>query len=455
MVATTARPREIPLGAGTAVAAAAVAAALGAVAVYSPRHALEALLACALAALVVWRLPLGIAAFAVLTFPAHLPGSLGIGATLAKPVGAAIVLAWLAQAATRRGELRLLPRDRPALFWAALAFVAFGGTSILWASDGGQTRLELGRLVQVLLLLVVTYTAASSRAGFRTVVAGFLAGSAITSAYAIASGSYAPTGRLAGLFDPNYFAAELIPAILVCLFALVATDARRVRLAALAVGTLDLVAFVLTQSRGGLLGLAVALLAAVALAGRARPRVLCLVLVLAACGLGYYVAYAPAHVAGTFTSGLTSASSGRSDEWRIALRMLSGHPLMGVGLGNYTVVEPTYAPQTIDLSFVRFVVTDRLVAHSTYLEVAAELGAVGIGLFLAILAVPTALATRALRRLAERLHPLEFEVRGLLAGALGMFAAYAFISAEYEKQLWLVLGLLAAVPALAARRRRS
>jgi hypothetical protein len=33
-----------------------------------------------------------------------------------------------------------------------------------------------------------------------------------------------------------------------------------------------------------------------------------------------------------------------------------------------------------------------------------------------------------------------------------MFSAYVFISAQWEKQLWLVFGLLAVVPALARRR---
>jgi hypothetical protein len=36
-----------------------------------------------------------------------------------------------------------------------------------------------------------------------------------------------------------------------------------------------------------------------------------------------------------------------------------------------------------------------------------------------------------------------------------MFAAYVFLSAQWEKQLWLVLGLLAAVSALPRIRRAT
>jgi O-antigen ligase len=207
----------------------------------------------------------------------------------------------------------------------------------------------------------------------------------------------------------------------------------------------DVVAFALTQSRGGIIGLAVALLAAVALAGNARPRVVVAVFVAFALGIGYYFEAAPTHLRGSFSTSLSSASSGRSDEWRIALRMFSNHPLSGVGLGNYVVVEPSYATQTFNVTHVRYVATDRLVAHSTYLEVAAELGLGGVALLIAIFSIAAIRGGRGLAMRARSPDELHFYARGLLAGALGMFVAYIFLSAEYEKDLWLVLGLLAAI----------
>ncbi len=447
-----ARSRLIPeFAAGSAVTmtAAGAAAVLGAVAVYSPKQAVFALLAAAFVGIAVARLPLAIAAFVLLTFPEHLPGTFGAGATLAKPLGALIVVAWAGAALTRRGTLPLLPRAHPLLFSAIVGLLLFGTVSILWAPDAGQTRSALERLLLVAALAVVTYTAASTRSGFRTIVHGYLLASAGTSLYSIGSGTYLGKGRLAGLFDPNYFAAELIPAILICCFLFATTGSSRTRLLATAVAGVDLVAFVLTQSRGGIVGLAVALLGAIAFAGRARPRMLALVFVLVAAGLGYYLAYKPAHVfeAGR-RGGLSATSSGRIDEWAVALRVVEGHPLGGVGLGNYEVVEPSYATQTLNLNFVHYIVNFRQVVHNTYLQMAAEVGFVGLFLFLAILVLPLRLAGRALARLDQGLGELEFHARGLAAGAIGMFAAYIFLTAEYEKQLWLVLGLLASVPAL-------
>jgi O-antigen ligase len=437
---------EVTAGGTVVAAAAGTAGALGAVAVYSPKYAVVTLLAAAFVAVAVARLPLAVAAFVLLTFPEHLPGSLGAGATLAKPVGALLIIAWAGAAITGRGALPLLPRSQPALFWLIIGFLLFGAVSSLWAAAPGQTHASLGRLLLVAALALVAYTAASTRAGFRTIVHGYLLASVVTSVYSVASGTYVAKGRLAGLFDPNYFAAELIPAILVACFLFATAGSARKRWLAAAVAGIDFVAFALTQSRGGIVGLTVALLAALVFAGRSRSRMLALVLVLVAIGLGYYLGYKPAHV---FASGgRAGTSSGRLDEWRVATRVFAGHPVGGVGLGNYEVVEGSIATQTFNLSVVFWIVNQAHVVHNTYLQMAAELGFVGLSLFLAILVLPLRLAARALVRLKGRLGELEFYARGLLAGAIGMLTAYVFLSAEFEKQLWLVLALLASVPAI-------
>lgn len=443
-------------GVGTTItwAAAGVAALLGALAVYSPKYAIGALLGAAFVVIAVRRLPLAVATFIVLTLPQHLPGSFGAGDTLAKPVGALIFLAWFGHVLARRGEAPMLPRERPLLFWLVVAFLLFGVISTLWALDATQTRHELSRFLQVAALLLVVYTAGSSRAGFRTIVQGYLVASVITSIYSLAHGGYVGNGRLATLFDPNYFAAALLPALAIAMFVVATADTWRMRWLAAGILGIDLVAFVLTQSRGGIVGLAVALVLAVVLAGRARPRLLTLVLVLVAVSLGYYFVYKPAHIfQPSARGGLSAASSGRLDEWHVASLMFKAHPLGGVGLGNYTTAEPAYSTQNVNLQFVSFVLQLKHVAHNTYLQIAAELGLVGLLLFLGVLAVPFRVATKALASVGRRSDSLEFYARGLIAGAGGLVVAYIFLTAEREKQLWLILGLLACIPRILSTAR--
>ena len=49
--------------------------------------------------------------------------------------------------------------------------------------------------------------------------------------------------------------------------------------------------------------------------------------------------------------------------------------------------------------------------------------------------------------------PLEVEllVRGFTVGLLGVLAAYSFESSQYEKQLWLLLGVGLAIPSILRR----
>jgi O-antigen ligase len=181
----------------------------------------------------------------------------------------------------------------------------------------------------------------------------------------------------------------------------------------------------------------------VVVAGSLRPRVVAVVLVCGAAAVGYFGFAAPSHVT-------SASSSGRADEWRIAARMAENHPFSGVGFGNFGVVEPSYATQPIDIQHVRYIVTYQQRVHNTYLEVAAEMGIIGLLLLVGIFAGAVRSAARDIPA-----GSLEMWVRGLVAGALGMFAAYVFLSAQWEKQLWLVLALLAVSAASRARAPRA
>ena len=125
------------------------------------------------------------------------------------------------------------------------------------------------------------------------------------------------------------------------------------------------------------------------------------------------------------------------------------HPVVGVGLANYPIVSPTYSASSINLRSSRYAL-QQFVTHNTYLETFAELGAVGLVLLLATLLLCFVGALRGVRALAR---PADFATslisRGLIAGTFGVLVAFTFGSGEYDKQLWLLLGLLCTVPSAA------
>src|SRR5262249_2205824 len=256
-------------------------------------------------------------------------------------------------------------------------------------------------------------------------------------------GPYADTSRLAGgIGDPNQLAAILIPALVIGAFmlAVVTTPLMKWVLGTL-VGVLALAVF-LAPSRGGLLWLAVVAVVTPFLAGPVRLKAVAVILTVLALGIAYFALVAPPEAIQHVTSFSAGGGTGRTDLWKVSVKMWRDHPLEGVGTGNFTVVEPRHALRNIDLPPVDPAVADPTAAHNTYLHVLTELGLIGFVAFAGFLVGSLIVAWRSIKTLAAR-HERRLEIlaRGLLIGTLGMLAAFVFITAQWQKQLWLLLGI--------------
>lgn len=409
-----------------------------------------ALAALALAALALHDVVGAIAALIVLSFVEQVPGA-GSGVTVVKAVGALIALVWAL--GLLRGRWTLAPLLGPRLAFTACAagFVVWAVDSALWAADG-QVALSAGlRLAQGVLLAFVVTTCLADRRSLRVAALAFVLGASIAGLLGLVgvagTSSFAtPTDVRAGggLGDPNYLAAVIVPGIF-CAIALRATARRRAERLLLTAATVVLALGLLrSESRGGLIALVAGIAAAVAIGGRLRRPTLRAVGWLAGAGVVYLaVSSASLHRFASLGSG---GGSGRIELWGLALRVFHAHPLAGVGAGNFPVVEPAYASATrANLTKPYLELDLGEVVHNTYLHLLAELGVVGLALFAGLVLAALVLGLRACRLAARRGDgELELLARGLLVGSIGMLVAFAFLTAQYEKQLWTMLALLLA-----------
>lgn len=442
--------------AGSAIPVAALAAGLAfaLAAVASPRLALFGV-AGVLAALLVFRsLIAGLALFIVLTFPDRLPGALGIGSTLAKPLGVLLLLAWALVIVSDRGrEVPFLPRDAPVLTFTLLGFLLWSAASTVWAADRSATVHNATRLAQLVALIFVAYSAVRTTRQLGVLLGAFLVGAVATSVYALANGTV-HYGRLTGgIFDPNAFAAEMAVAIVVAVFLLVARPRLGVGLLLVAALLPISAAYVQAGSRSGFLALGAALLVAVLIGGSLRGGLVTIVCVIVGLGLAYYAYAAPPQLRARVASIGSGAQADpvRADTWHIALRMAHDYPLAGVGLGNFPAREADYVITTLDVTQVKSLHNFQLVAHNTYLEILAELGLIGALLFGGVVLMTLGRALAVLPALRGPVTSTEVYLRLIIVANVAFLTSAIFVSDQYSKQLWLLFALAVAAARLATQ----
>jgi probable O-glycosylation ligase (exosortase A-associated) len=222
----------------------------------------------------------------------------------------------------------------------------------------------------------------------------------------------------------------------------------------------------LTKSRGAFLGFAVFLV--FVLSGHKR-RVRALTLTLLVGGL--VLAVAPSGVLDRVfalknieTSGDVAAADEegsaeqRYEIWKVARSIIRENPVVGVGLGAYP------AAHQLNSRRAQFKTTARGArdTHSTYLNVTAEMGFVGLIIFLSSY-VGLLISVDKLRRRAKKLRPHTAQTLFMFeVGLLGFFTAATFGSAAHVSFLilhattmWCVAELIRKELDSAAARRRK
>lgn len=214
---------------------------------------------------------------------------------------------------------------------------------------------------------------------------------------------------------------------------------------------------IVSESRGGFLGL-VAVLLGIIMFSRQRVRNM---LIIGAFGLIGLAVVSQEYVAEmqTITDAEDSTRHDRLYSWRRGWEMFLDHPLLGVGASNYPwrvqeyeIRSHEYLPGSVRLHGGR-------VAHSLYFTVIPELGLTGVLLFSALSWLMFQRLRGVVRQelkqpgLFAAAPELPLLARAMIVSMFGLFVSGAFISVLYYPHFWVLigftLGLAAAVSALA------
>lgn len=422
------------------IAVAGAAVLLGLVAGFNPALALAGAFAIAFVTITLLNLTAGVCIFAVLSFLDEVLPSGGF--SINKLMGILLIVSWLAAVTAGEDRRRKLFENFGFLYLLVL-FIAWAGLSATWADDPGAAIGAVTRYAPNVALFLIVYAAVRTRHDALLVVGALVVGTLISAAYGIVIPVPADVdGRLSGaLGNANATATALAVGVaLAGALAIALRDNPWLRFGAAVGVPLCFVALFLTVSRGGLVALGAVLIAAVLMAGRRRTVALALTAVAVIGSIGYFAAIAPPEARDRIVQ--SDGGAGRSDIWTVGWRMVEANPVAGIGAGNFATSSVHYLLEPGAIQRADFIVDDPKVAHNTYLEILAELGAVGLALFLGILACTFGFAFKAVRAFA-RLGDRQMEIvsRALVVALVGSLVAAFFGSREFNNQLWLLMAL--------------
>jgi putative inorganic carbon (HCO3(-)) transporter len=268
--------------------------------------------------------------------------------------------------------------------FALIGFVALCVASTAWSiapEVSRETGIELVKLAAIYFTLVNVVTTpkrlmifcgalvVASMVTSVGVIQWYLGGEDLVEGY---------RGRWHGVYaDPNHMAMDVGLIVPIA----VAFVGRRqnpmwFRAVCVIAAALAVTAVVFSHSRGGFIGLCVGM---VIWALRENRRLKSLLLA-GAFGIGLLI-FAPSSFwerNETVTTFEQDASAmGRVHAWEVAAGISQDHPLIGVGAGGFRYAWPLYAPPEATTAFV---------AHNIFLDVVAEVGWIGMLLFMVFMA---------------------------------------------------------------------
>lgn len=275
----------------------------------------------------------------------------------------------------------------------ACAFIGWGVITCLWAHDPVISLKYILRLIQLVAIYVLILNYCRSQRHLDVITLSFAAGAVVAATVAIFMratylGSETASARstLSEDFNPNYFSAMLVTGTILIFYHLYKTRYNVLRVFLVLSIIPVMYSIILSQSRTAWIALPTSLLISLILATK-NLKLIKKALVIVTILIGVFTS---AYYAGiideaivkryrTLTSGdNTTATSGRTEIWKVGLEMIRDTFPLGVGFKNYKVVFLEYAPDA------KVIIENPKVAHNVFLESLAETGLVGFILFMSI-----------------------------------------------------------------------
>jgi O-antigen ligase len=385
------------------------------------------------------------------------------GATISRLLAPIALLTVLHQLMRGRASIRA----HSPLVWAA-AYTVWALASGLWTVSDNSTLVMISSLAIALIYMLAFASLLDSVRDLERVLWALALASLLLGALsfpqvseALGLGQLLQAGRSQGAVgDPNYFAATQLVVLPLVLVLAAEAKKRWVQLGLYAVALVIIGSVLTSLSRGGFIGLAVLLVLLVVtpfhVVFRSRRNKAIALTVIAMGVTVLLIQFSSTLVQRVDTLFETTSpaarGSGREQLWKAAWASVQERPWLGLGYGSFSTTSQELLLSTpgVDLSRYELRTTGQP-AHNTYLGSLAELGLVGLTLYLGLLISTGRWLRRAARQAREAGAFFVGSVAGaLLLGLVTWSITSIFLSTETARTFWIIIGLCLALPRLVA-----
>lgn len=368
------------------------------------------------------------------------------GRTLIWILGIAVLSAWALRSLPVEKKIRIA--KRPTLM--TLVWLMWGLLSVFWAQEQMAALGRAANLAQLIIFFCLMQVMVIDDRRLRILITAYFVASVFFALLAIGT-TISGDLRRATLTEgqnPNALARALGMGLLMVPYLLGQLRSLRWRIATL-LGVCALgLAILLTGSRGAWVSLAAAFgftwfLSREKLVKLRSAMAVVIAVVFGIAGLrhaGVLDEWLFLRMVTVFDIEATHGGSGRMNIWAVGWEMVKANPLIGVGLENFPVRFEDY----IDAAGLwgAYGVYSGRDPHSIFLSVQAELGIIGLVIFLTLLWA-----------IFRNLLPYRCDSRAILGILLLSFMVFSGIVEPilYRKYFWLALGLATAIPMVIRR----
>ncbi len=351
--------------------------------------------------------------------------------TMAFWIAAATILVFVPTQLGLEGNLTSRPREVNLLLLLCLAVLL----SIPFADDPSNSFNSFTDFLKVVLIFIVMVNVIRTENRWKLLlllllaISCYLGGSALANYRAglqMVEGNRV-TGSIGNMFaNPNDMALHLVTMVPISVALLLSTRNPLMKVFYFACAILMIAGIVVTFSRGGLVGLILALGVLVWKLRRRNRFLVVAATVILGCA---FIMFAPGGVASRFSSifdqDQASSVGARKDDLKRSLIITLRHPLVGIGIGNFMLRS-----------------NRALATHNSYTQVSAEVGIAAMVLYIMFIVIPLK-RLRALERQSEsgrKKSRFYYLAIGMQASLIGYMVCSFFASVAF---LWYVYYLVA------------